>query len=98
MKYLLKVVCLATILSLPHQALAVPCATDYANYRTILLKDKWTPVAVANNIASYTEVSTGTRIATAKWMNPERNEEFLFVLWWQSKRLCVSPQFSIINN
>ena len=98
MKNLFRAVFLTTILTAPQKALAIPCATDYANYRNQLLKDKWTPVAVPNNIASYTEVSTGTKIATAKWLNPERSEEFLFVLWWQSKRLCVSPQFSLVNN
>jgi len=97
MKNLFRAVVLTTILIAPQQALAIPCATHYAYYRNQLLKDKWTPVAVTNNYL-YTEVSTGTKIATARWLNPERSEEFVFVLWWQSKRLCVSPQFSVVNN
>lgn len=104
-KYLIKGVCLATILLSPHQALAyVLCATDYANYRTMLLKNGWTPVSVANNISeqsysgsshsSYVEVVTGTKIASARWLNPKKNKQVSFVLWWQPN-LCVSPQFEI---
>jgi hypothetical protein len=65
-QHLLRSVFLATILMEPQQVLAIPCATDSANYRNQLLKEKWMPVAAPNNIASYTEISTGTRIATAQ--------------------------------
>jgi len=76
-------------------AIAVPCLSDYPTYRDMLISEKWTPVAVKNNVRDFTEVSTGTRIATATWLNPERTKTIIFVLWWQKMKLCVSPQFSV---
>jgi hypothetical protein len=85
----------ASVVILPMSAIAVPCVSDYDSYRDRLISEKWTPVAVRNNVRGFTEVSTGTRIATAKWLNPDRTETFIFVLWWQKTKLCVSPQFTV---
>ena len=78
----------------PVSAFEMPCASDYSMYRKQLIAEKWTPVAVKNNIRGFTEVSTGSRIATAKWLNPDRTETFTFILWWKKMKLCISPQFS----
>jgi hypothetical protein len=78
----------------PVSAFVIPCASDYAKYREQLIAEKWTPVAVKNNIRGFTEVSTGSRIATAKWLNPDRTETIIFILWWKKMKLCISPQFS----
>jgi len=85
----------ASILVSPPGSFAIPCASDYAAYRQELITDKWTPVAVENSIKEFTEVSTGSRIATAKWLNPDRRKTIIFILWWQEMKLCVSPQFSV---
>jgi len=75
-------------------ASGIPCASDYGKCRLLLLKNGWIPVAVTNSYPPFTEVSSGNRIATAKWLNPMRTESTQFVLWWQNKVLCISPQFT----
>ena len=85
----------ASIIFFPGSTLAVPCASDYATYREKLIREKWKPVAVKNNVGGFTEVSAGSRIASAKWLNPDRTETIIFVLWWNKMKLCIPPQFSV---
>lgn len=87
----------AVILSLasPLKAVALPCASDYEEYRRRLIEQRWLPVEVANHTTEHKEVSTGSRIGTATWINPIRGQKIVLVLWWQKMKLCVSPQFSV---
>ena len=83
-----------TLLLTEMRAMAIPCASDYSTYRRKLLAEKWTPVAVKNSYPPFNEVSSGNRIGTAKWLNPQRNEVYLFILWARGDYYCVSPNFS----
>jgi len=75
-------------------AIPIPCVSDYSTYRRKLFAGKWTPVAVKNSYPPFNEVSAGNRIGTAKWLNPKRNEVYLFILWRKGEYFCVSPNFS----
>jgi hypothetical protein len=83
-----------TMLLTELRAMAIPCASDYSTYRRRLFAEKWTPVPVKNNHPPFTEVSAGNRIGTAKWLNPQRTEVYLFSLWRMGDFLCISPNFS----
>lgn len=65
-----------TILAnLPINAAGLPCAAEYKEYRRRLIAEKWIPVAVANNVKGFTEVVSGTRLASATWLDPSESQK-----------------------
>ena len=95
MKQTAKVAVLSGIIAilaiLPINAAGFPCAAEYKEYRKKLITEKWIPVAVANNVKGFTEVVSGTRLASATWLDPSRKKTWILVLWWEKMKLCVPP-------
>jgi len=82
---------IAILANLPINAAGFPCAAEYKEYRKKLITEKWIPVAVANNVKGFTEVVSGTRLASATWLDPSRKKTWILVLWWEKMKLCVPP-------